>query len=90
VRTAEQRDADEALTAAIEQVLRAYGEGAWNGVLTEYIVITSQQNFDDDGEGLTAVGSIFRDGEVPLHRALGLAEYAAARYRKRITTDTEE
>lgn len=85
-RTPEQRVADEALTAAIEQTLRAYnGDEPW--ILTEYVVVTSQHTINDDGEPLTAIGCLHRDGDIPLHRALGLVEYAATRYRKRATED---
>lgn len=56
-------------------------------VLTEYVVITAQQGFDDDGDGLTAVGALYRDKDVPTHRALGLIEYVGARLRKNITED---
>lgn len=85
-RTAEQTAADEALTAAIERVLQAYDDGhAW--ILTEYVVVTSQHRFDDDGDPLTAVGVLPRDGDVPLHRSLGLVEYVSTRLRCRITED---
>ncbi|TBL44255.1 hypothetical protein EYA84_02095 [Verrucosispora sp. SN26_14.1] len=87
-RTPDQVAADEALTAAIEQALHAYSDGEpW--VLTEYVVVTSQHRFDDDGEGLTAVGTLYRDGDVPLHRALGLVDYAAVRMRKPAAEDDE-
>lgn len=82
-RTPEQRDADDALTAAIERVLQAYDDGdAW--MLTEYVVVTAQHRYDDEGESLTAVGALFRDGDVPTHRALGLLDYGATRLRHRI------
>lgn len=85
-RTPEQVTADLALTAAIEQALAAYGdEQAY--VLTEYVVVTSQQRFDDDGDSVTAVGLVYRDGDVPTHRALGLCEYAATRLRHYISQD---
>lgn len=89
-RTEEQVAADDALTAAIEQTLRAYADDSEAWIATEYVVVTSQQRFDDDGEALTAVGTLYRDGgEVPIHRALGLIEYAATRMRKHIADDEE-
>lgn len=81
-RTDEQRAADAALTAAVERVLQAYDDDAW--VLTEYVVITSQHRYDDDGDACTAVGVLMRDDDVPLHRALGLVEYASVRLRRRV------
>ncbi|MFI1197712.1 hypothetical protein ACH4T9_31250 [Micromonospora sp. NPDC020750] len=85
-RTLEQVAADDALTAAIEQALAAYSDGqAW--VLTEYVVLTAQHRFADDGDSLTAVGTLYRDGDVPLHRALGLVGYAETRMRKLIAED---
>lgn len=90
-RTAEQIEADKALTAAIERALLAYADDGTAWVATEYVVVTSQQRFDDDGESLTAVGTLYRDGgEVPIHRALGLIEYAATRMRKHIAEDEED
>lgn len=89
-RTPEQRAADDALTAAVEQALAAYSEPDRPWVLTEYVVVTAQQTYDEAGDGLTAVGCIYRDGDVPMHRVLGLLEYAATRTRKRIATDDED
>lgn len=86
-RTPEQVAADDALTAAIEQVLAAYSDSERAWVLSEYVVITAQHRFDDDGDGITAIGCINRDSDVPLHRMLGLTEYAATRIRKRIADD---
>lgn len=89
-RTPEQVAADDALTAAIEQTLAAYDDGGQAYVLTEYVVVTSQQRFDEDGDGITAVGLMSRDCDVPLHRLLGLVEYAAARLRKSAAADDED
>jgi hypothetical protein len=86
-RTPEQVEADDALTAAIEQVIRVYYAGEDAYVLSEYVVITCQQRYDDDGDGITAIGTMYRDGDVPPHRALGLLEYARARLKKTICDD---
>lgn len=80
-RTPEQVAADEALTAAVEQAMRAYGDGEPR-VLSEYLVIGALQQWDNDGDMLTAVGVLHRDSDVPTHRALGLVEYAAVRLRR--------
>jgi hypothetical protein len=85
-RTPEQVAADDALTAAVEACLAAYG-GNPTYVLMEYIVVATSTGWDDDGEQRTAVGVCHRDGDVPLHRCLGLAEYAATRYRATIAED---
>ncbi|SBT63940.1 hypothetical protein GA0070622_0908 [Micromonospora sediminicola] len=89
-RTPEQVAADQALTAAIEQVLLAYADDGQAWVLTEYVVISAQQRFDDHGHGVTAVGCFNRDDAVPVHRILGLVEYAATRTRKTIATLDED
>ena len=86
-RTPEQVEADDNLTAAIERVLAAYDEVGDAYVLAEYLVITSQHRFDEQGDGITAVGYFTRDCDVPLHRSLGLAEYVSTRLRKRIAED---
>ncbi|HEX6682965.1 MAG TPA: hypothetical protein VF062_09235 [Candidatus Limnocylindrales bacterium] len=86
-RTPEQKAADEALTAAVEQALTAYGSEEQSYVLTEYVVLTAQTRYDEDGDAVTAVGIVYRDGDVPHHRALGLIDYAATRLRAAIAED---
>lgn len=88
-RTPDQVAADDALAAAIDRVLQAYDDG-YPWILTEYDVVTAQHRYDDDGEGLTAVGALFRDSDVPTHRALGLLDYAATRLRHRIAQGDED
>lgn len=88
-RTPEQVEADEALTAAIQRVIAVRYPDDLPFALTEYVVITSQHRWDDDGEGVTAVGALYRDDDVPYHRALGLLEYATARIRKAICDDED-
>jgi hypothetical protein len=80
-RTSEQQAADDALTAAIDAALAAYADDTTPYVLTEYVIVTSQQRFDEHGEPVTAVGAIYRDGAVPTHRALGLLDYAVTQLR---------
>lgn len=87
-RTEEQREADDALTDAINRVLVAYHDyDSETPLLTEYLVIATQRGFADDGTGITSTASIPRDNNVPLHVLLGLTEYAATCYRKRIGED---
>lgn len=82
----EEKTAHEALTDAIEAVLRAEGnrEQAWVG--SEYIIVHAGHRFEGD-ETYTAVGVIYRENSVPIHRALGLLEFASCRLRKIIAED---
>ena len=70
----------ERLAHSIEEVARL--EGA-EGVLTEWVVVSATQRFDDDGVGVTQVGITLPDGggQVPYHRVMGLLDYALTRYR---------
>lgn len=79
-RTAEQKAADEALTAAIEGVRRAYdAEDVTAGMtMTEYVVVQALTTWDEEGDGRSSVIISYRDGDVPLHRAIGLLQYALA------------
>lgn len=79
-RTPEQKAADEALTTAVTRCVAAYGDGS-PAVVCEYVVAVALRSLDDDGEALTTVGLLYRDSDVPTHRALGLVEYAAVRLR---------
>jgi hypothetical protein len=90
-RTADQKATDDALTGAIERSIKSYDEdgGTEGFLLMEYLVVTSSTKFCD-GESFTAVGLHYRDSDVPLHRALGLLEYAAARVRAIIQEDVDD
>lgn len=86
-RTEEQIAADNALTAAIEAVVRAYDtEGNMQRFIPiEYLVITARLGVDEDGYEETSTGLIFRDGDVPLPRCLGLVDYAQTQLRHQVT-----
>jgi hypothetical protein len=87
-RTQEQIDADDALTAAIEQCWFAYYPDTEPGVLMEYVISARRRSYDEtDGEPLTANALMPRDGNVPLDTLLGLLDYGATRIRKRIAED---
>lgn len=68
------------LTAAIERVLRVNAPDASildKYIPTEYIVITSHAGYDaEERSGTTMVNVVFKDNDVPLHRAMGLVEWA--------------
>ncbi len=87
-RTAEQREADDDLTRAVERVIGLYDNDGEHWVTTDYMVIAAQRRYDDDGDPLTAVAIAYRDGDVPIHHALGLVEYARARLVKIATGAT--
>ncbi|MGY0065235.1 hypothetical protein ACWY4P_53945 (plasmid) [Streptomyces sp. LZ34] len=76
------------LEDAVSEVGRLEG---FDGVLTEWIVITSLQRYDADGDGLTQIGTLVPDGtgQVPYHRLMGLLDYTLTRMRADISRDDE-
>lgn len=81
-RTEAQIEADDALTAAIEGVLRAYADEDDPGIMDrympgEYIVVATHMGLVD-GEDVSMTNVLFKDNDVSLPRAIGLARYAAA------------
>lgn len=77
-RNPQQVEADENLTKAINQSLRAYGfEDSY--ILTDYLVIAAQAKLDADGDTNTAYSYLYRDSDLPLHSILGLLAIARAR-----------
>lgn len=77
-RTDEQINADENLTKAIEQCIRAYGyEEAF--IVTDYMVIAAQTKLDEDGDSINAYTYLYRDSDMPYHKILGLMEVARRR-----------
>lgn len=60
-------------------------EGA-EGVITEWVVVTAHQHYDDDGDTRVQIGQWMPDGdEVPYHRVMGLLDYALTLRRAQIT-----
>jgi hypothetical protein len=87
-RTDEQVAADEALTAAIEAVMRAYADDPTlmdRYMPAEYIVICTHHGVKD-GEEVTMTNVIFKDNDIPVTRALGLARYGSL-YMDRLSVD---
>lgn len=77
-RTEEQVTADENLTKAVEECLKAYGfeDGS---ILTDYLVIAATVKLDDDEDTTTAYSYLYRDSDMPYYKILGLLEVARAR-----------
>ncbi len=80
MRTAEQKAADEALTAAVDRVARAY-EYVGAAVLTEHVTVAAFRSFDGD-DALTTITTLPQDAGLPVHHVLGLLDYATTVYRR--------
>jgi len=68
VKTPEQKEADEALDAALTQITTAY---EYTGVSTGYVLSVATVEYDDDGEQRSGVWWHCRDGQ-PWHSTLGI------------------
>ncbi|MFE7744371.1 hypothetical protein [Nocardia sp. NPDC057455] len=74
-RTPEQKAADEALTAAIEQAMRAhFPDDDDPGLLMDYTVIAARGGIDDEGERWASTVSLTRDNNVPSYVQIGLLD----------------
>lgn len=74
---------DEQLHEAIRAKVASLESG---GILTDWITIAAEQNFDEDGDGITRVATFIADGSLPMYRIIGLLEYALTRYRALVAT----
>lgn len=72
-RTEEQKAADAGLDEAIKRALLAY-EADPEYLLIDYIVLTAETRFDDKGQQYTAYTRLYRDGDMPWYRILGLLD----------------
>ncbi|MEU6376801.1 hypothetical protein [Streptomyces sp. NPDC046909] len=74
------------LEEAIDNVARLEG---FEGVRTEWILVCASQRYDDEGDGITQVGTLLPDGggQVPYHRTMGLLDYALTRMRAEVARD---
>ena len=78
-RTPEQRAADDALAAAVEQVMSANGYTGRGLITTDFVVLVAQQGYADDGDGVSAMAWLLRDGEMPWHRIIGVVRAGLTR-----------
>lgn len=79
-RTAEQIAADDGLTTAIEELVRAYYPDVQMNLLTDYMVLGALSGVEGD----SLIFSHPRDGELPMYRQVGLVEYVQIRHRGHI------
>lgn len=77
-----------ALEAAIRDQLAEFDTG--HGVLTDWLVIAAQQNFEDDGTPTTSVAVLLPTESFPHYRILGLLRHATVRYEADLTKWTQE
>lgn len=55
-------------------------------MLTEWVVVTAHQSYDDNGQPSVQIGQWMPDGgEIPFHRVMGLLDYALTLRRHQIT-----
>jgi hypothetical protein len=80
-RSREEIDADRALTSAIEAVIAA-AFGETGEILQEFVVVAAMQGIDEDGESIDSWLTLYREGSVPVTRALGLLEAAASSLKR--------
>lgn len=81
-RTAGQREADEALSAAIERViLEYYPEMTSPRMIGDYMVIGEISEIED---GDSLVFSHPRNGQFPFYRQMGLIDYVHARHKAQV------
>jgi hypothetical protein len=71
--TPEQKAANERLTEAIQEARQAYGyEDGY--LVTDWVVLTAETRYDEDGDQICAYGRLHQDGAMADHRVLGLLE----------------
>ncbi|MFG3244209.1 hypothetical protein [Streptomyces sp. NPDC048157] len=82
----ELKTAYQRLEEAIDNVMRLED---FQGVMTEWIVVTSTQRYEDGG--ITQVGTLVPEGAgaVPYHRLIGLLDYALTRMRAEVARDDD-
>lgn len=85
----EKKAAYRKLEEAIHTVAEVEG---FQGVLIEWVVVAASQRYDEDGDGITQVGTLVPDGggAVPWHRMMGLLDYALTRCRKVVADDGDD
>lgn len=74
------------LEDAILTVARLEG---FEGVLTEWVVLTSHHRFDDDGSTISQNGKLLPPGQTPHHHIMGLLDFELTRLRAEAAQEDE-
>ena len=74
------------LEDAILAVARLEG---FDGILTEWVVLTSHHHFDDDGDTISQNGKLLPPGLIPLHHVMGLLDFELTRLRAEAAREDE-
>ncbi|NEA52438.1 hypothetical protein [Streptomyces sp. SID10815] len=84
----ERKAAYRRLEEAIEEVCRLE---EYEGVPIEWVVIAASQRFDEDGDGISQVGTLLPDGggRIPHHRIMGLVDFVQTRLRAAAASDDD-
>lgn len=93
---AEQKVAQQALQDAIEAHVAAYRSTPYDnadeldrGLLTDWIVVSCTEGYDEEGTGNNAYYLAFSNGSMADHRAMGLLEWAKHMLTKGHRTDDD-
>jgi hypothetical protein len=90
-RTEQQKQADDALTKAIEEGLSAYGFSDKNSLTLHYIVLVNQRIFDGGGdEEKTSIVRMYRDGRMDWTSILGLLRGATLKAEQEFQEGEED
>jgi hypothetical protein len=87
--TPEQKAANEAIGEAIKSAQRAYGYDE-RFMVTDWVVLTAETRFDDDGEQISAYARIYQNGSMPDYRVLGLLEVHASYVRDHLREEQQD
>lgn len=70
-----QREADAALSSAIDLLHAAYGRTDDLGYLAKYVLVSERRTFDEDGDVSSTLYVNSLDGNVPLTDQMGLLAF---------------
>lgn len=87
--TPEQKAATERLHEAILATQTAFGYDN-QFMVTDWMVLTAETRFDDDGDQISAYSRLYSNGQMPDYRALGLLEVHRTYLRNRLGGPGEE
>lgn len=73
---------EEGVELSLMNLLKHHGAG--EGLLVDWTIVTAQHVAEDDGSSSTALG-LWTPETQPIHRTMGLIEYAATRLRNTST-----
>ena len=82
--------ANKCLDELVKEICALQDADRPNSVVVDYVLVYSSQQFNDDGEPITALGYAYPGGSQPVYRTLGLLDCMRTLLRRRWAEEDDD